>query len=81
VAVVGSARDNDSMYRLQRRRIPSGIVDITLGDNTFTQLDDNGNQVLTVPGFAAVPGYDMASGLGTVDAHAFAHAIAAAHGH
>jgi subtilase family serine protease len=54
----------------------SGIVDITRGDNTFTLLDDNGNPVFTVPGFAATRGYDMASGLGTVDAFRFAHALA-----
>jgi hypothetical protein len=29
-----------------------------------------------VPGYAAGPGYDMASGLGTVDALRFTHAIA-----
>jgi subtilase family serine protease len=54
----------------------SGIVDVTIGDNTFTLLDDNGNPVFTVPGYQAVPGYDMASGLGTVDGAAFTRALA-----
>ncbi|MDQ6820759.1 MAG: S53 family peptidase [Actinomycetota bacterium] len=43
----------------------SGLVDITLGDNSvsFKQHDKTHHVV----GFEAVPGYDMASGLGTVD--------------
>jgi subtilase family serine protease len=53
-----------------------GIVDVTIGNNTFTLLDDDGNPVFTVPGFQAVKGYDMASGLGTVDALRFTHALA-----
>jgi subtilase family serine protease len=57
-------------------RASKGLVDVTIGDNTFTLLDDNGDPVFTVPGFNAVPGYDMASGLGTVDALRFTHALA-----
>ena len=53
-----------------------GIVDVTIGDNTFTLLDDNGDPVFTVPGYQAGRGYDMASGLGTVDALRFTHALA-----
>jgi subtilase family serine protease len=56
---------NPALYRLAARHAP-GIVDITAGDNTvsFTQH----GQTFTVPGFQAVPSYDMASGLGTLDA-------------
>jgi subtilase family serine protease len=43
-----------------------GIPDITIGNNTVT-FTQNG-QTYTVRGFNAVAGYDMASGLGTVDA-------------
>ena len=43
-----------------------GIPDITIGNNTVT-FSQNGHSD-TVPGFNAVAGYDMASGLGTVDA-------------
>jgi subtilase family serine protease len=67
---------NPGLYRLAGRHNGSGIVDVTIGDNTFTALDDNGNPLFTVPGFQAVRGYDMASGLGTVDAYAFAHQLA-----
>ena len=67
---------NPRVYALSDLRLPTGIVDVTSGDNTFTLHDDAGNTVFTVPGFSAGRGYDMASGLGTVDAARFAHAIA-----
>ena len=53
---------------------PSGLVDITSGNNTvsFRQEDNN----YTVAGFDAVPGYDMASGLGTIDGERFVAAFA-----
>jgi subtilase family serine protease len=64
---------NPALYdRLAGRHDGSGIVDITIGDNTFTDLGSG----LTVPGFAAVRGYDMASGLGTVDAAPFTAQLA-----
>jgi len=46
-----------------------GIVDITRGNNTvsFTQ----GGKLRTVTGFSARAGYDLASGVGTVDARFF----------
>jgi subtilase family serine protease len=43
-----------------------GVPDITIGNNTVT-FTQNGH-TYTVRGFDAVAGYDMASGLGTVDA-------------
>jgi subtilase family serine protease len=58
---------NPRLYALPRDG-RSGIVDVTKGDNTFTQLGPDGKPQFTVPGFAARPGYDMSSGLGTVDA-------------
>jgi subtilase family serine protease len=68
---------NPRMYQ-EARGGNAGIVDITKGDNTFTLLDAANNPVFTVPGFAAVPGYDMASGLGTPDGNRFAHMLAGA---
>jgi subtilase family serine protease len=62
---------NPEMYRLD-----SGIVDITTGTNTFLVEAPNGSAQFTVPGWNAVHGYDMASGLGTVDGFKFAHALA-----
>jgi subtilase family serine protease len=44
----------------------TGILDVTTGDNTFGD----------VTGFKAAPGYDLASGWGTVDAARFVPALA-----
>jgi subtilase family serine protease len=46
--------------------LPTGIVDITTGNNTFGG----------VTGYDATPGYDLASGWGTVNAYQFVHALA-----
>jgi subtilase family serine protease len=43
----------------------SGLTDITRGNNSVTF--PQGGQTITVNGFNAVPGYDLASGLGTPD--------------
>ena len=51
-----------------------GIPDITIGNNTVT-FKQNGH-TFTVAGFNAVTGYDMASGLGTVDAAKLVAALA-----
>jgi subtilase family serine protease len=54
----------------------SGITDITSGNNTVTFTNSNG-VTYTVPGFNAVPGYDLASGLGTAYAPALVFQLAA----
>lgn len=56
---------NDRIYQLLGKE-DSGIVDVTSGNNS----------ILGVPGFAAGPGYDMASGVGTIDANLFVRALA-----
>jgi subtilase family serine protease len=68
---------NPRLYRLQ-----SGIVDVTRGDNSFTFCSSDPARCgtptevdTTVPGFEARPGYDLASGLGTIDASRFVRAI------
>jgi subtilase family serine protease len=43
----------------------AGLPDITKGNNTVTVPTSGGN--VEVPGYTAVKGYDLASGLGTVD--------------
>jgi subtilase family serine protease len=55
---------NPELYKLAAANAP-GISDISLGNNTVTFAQ--GGQSHTVAGWAAVPGYDLASGLGTVD--------------
>jgi subtilase family serine protease len=69
---------NPALYRLAAAHA-RGIVDVTTGNNTvsFTQ----GGQRRTVRGFTAVRGYDLASGVGTVDAAYFVGELAAAAGH
>ena len=42
----------------------SGITDITLGNNTVTWVQPSSGKTLTVVGYNAGPGYDLASGLG-----------------
>jgi subtilase family serine protease len=64
---------NPYLYAMSAARA-SGIVDITKGSNTvsFTQS----NHLYTVNGFSAVPGYDLASGVGTVNAASFVPQLA-----
>jgi len=51
-----------------------GLPDITIGNNTVSFVQD-GNQY-TVKGWVAGPGYDLASGLGTVNAAALVSELA-----
>jgi subtilase family serine protease len=53
----------------------SGIVDITRGNNTVS-FQQNGKSY-TVRGWAAVPGYDLSSGVGTIRAAVFVRRLAA----
>jgi subtilase family serine protease len=64
---------NPALYSLSASSAP-GIVDVTTGNNTvsFTQ----GGSLHTVTGFSAQPGYDLASGVGTVDANSFVPELA-----
>ena len=64
---------NPALYLMSAEHA-RGLVDITTGNNTvsFTQ---NG-ALYTVRGFSARPGYDLASGVGTVDAARFVPELA-----
>jgi subtilase family serine protease len=55
---------NPLLYQLEEGH--GGLVDVTSGNNTFGGVE----------GFNAGPGYDLASGLGTVDAAQFVPALA-----
>ena len=68
---------NPALYALSAEHAP-GLVDITKGNNTvsFTQ---NGT-LYTVQGYSAGPGYDLASGVGTVNAARFVPELARAAG-
>jgi len=64
---------NPYLYALSAAHAP-GIVDITKGNNTVT-FPQNGRNY-TVTGFSALRGYDLASGVGTVNAAAFVPELA-----
>jgi len=57
---------NPALYRLGAEHAP-GLVPVTRGDNTVSFVGAGGRMV-TVTGFQAGPGYNLATGLGTVDA-------------
>jgi hypothetical protein len=54
-------------------------VDVTRGNNTVSFTQDGREQ--TVTGFTARPGYDVATGLGTVNAPYFVPELARLAGH
>ncbi len=59
---------NPALYTLGSagKHSSTGLVDITTGSNSYSE----------VSGFDATPGYDLASGWGTIDAAKFVHALA-----
>lgn len=54
----------------------SPITDITQGNNTVTFVQPSTNQTITVQGFNATRGYDLASGLGSPDGARLVAALA-----
>jgi subtilase family serine protease len=62
------------LYTMARAHDP-GIVDITRGNNSVSFVNGQGHLV-RVRGWRAVPGYDLASGLGTIDAAKFVPELA-----
>ncbi len=71
---------NPYLYELSYLRAP-GIADVVSGDNTVSFKQ--GGKWHRVDGFHARPGYDLASGVGTVNGWYFVHelAMAATHPH
>lgn len=65
---------NGYLYRLAAEKA-AGIVDIVRGTNTVT-FGQNG-KTYTVRGWAAVRGYDLSSGVGTIDAALFVRELVA----
>ena len=64
---------NPDLYSIAAKHEP-GIVDVTTGNNTVTFRQKA--KTYTVPGYAAVSGYDLASGLGTIDGDDLVHELA-----
>lgn len=52
---------------------------MTQGNNTFGPFTNSNGVTYTVIGFNATPGYDLASGLGAVNAAKFVFALAREH--
>ena len=65
---------NPALYLMSALHAP-GLVDVTSGNNTVSATQ--GSKQHTVQGSAAGPGYDLASGLGTVNAALFVPELAA----
>ena len=69
---------NPALYQLSAQHAP-GITDVTSGNNTVSFKQ--GGREHTVRGFNARPGYDLASGVGTVNAEYFVRELAFLAGH
>ena len=68
---------NPALYTLSAEQAP-GLVDVTSGNNTVSFTQDN--SLVTVKGFNAGSGFDLASGVGTVNAALFVPELARAAG-
>jgi subtilase family serine protease len=64
------------LYLLSHFGGAAGVVDVTQGNNTFGPFTNSDGTTHTVVGFNAGPGYDLASGNGTVNALRFVPALA-----
>ena len=65
---------NQRLYEMGQEH-SRGVVDVTIGNNTDTFTNAAG-VVVTVAGFNATPGYDLASGWGTINANRFCRQLA-----
>jgi kumamolisin len=71
---------NRAIYRLAREPRRAGIVDVVLGNNSYGDAADGSGQGTIVEGYLARRGYDLVTGLGTIDAPRFVPALARAAG-
>jgi subtilase family serine protease len=76
VAGHGLGNINPALYQMAAARDP-GIVDVLSGANTIRSAQSG----TVVHGFRAAPGYDLASGVGTVNAADFVPELARLAGH
>ena len=66
---------NPRLYALAARHAP-GIVDVTAGNNTVSFRQGAAGKLYTVQGYPAGKGYDLATGVGTINAPLFVHELA-----
>jgi subtilase family serine protease len=66
---------NPTLYKMYAQHA-AGIVDVTSGNNTVAFYPKGGKSPVTVKGYSAGNGYDLATGIGTLDALLFAYELA-----
>jgi subtilase family serine protease len=66
---------NPTLYALSALHAP-GLVDVTQGNNTVSFTQGADNTLYTVQGYSAKAGYDLASGVGTINAAYFVPELA-----
>jgi subtilase family serine protease len=66
---------NPRLYALSARHAP-GIVDVTSGSNTVSFRQGAAGTLTTVQGYPARKGYDLVTGVGTINALSFAYELA-----
>ena len=66
---------NPALYALSAVRAP-GLVDVTQGNNTVSFTQGADNTLFTVQGYSAKRGYDLVSGVGTINAASFVPELA-----
>lgn len=64
---------NPAIYKIAARHEP-GIVPVASGNNSHSFVQDG--QHYTVPGYTAGPGYNLVTGVGTIDAASFVPELA-----
>jgi subtilase family serine protease len=66
---------NATLYKMYAQHA-AGIVDVSSGDNTVAFYPKGSKSAVTVKGYSAGDGYDLATGIGTLDALPFAYELA-----
>ena len=66
---------NPALYRLAAQHAP-GIVDVTAGNNTVSFAQGASEKPVTVAGYPAGHGYDLVTGVGTVNANQLVYELA-----
>src|SRR3984957_1915699 len=66
---------NPTLYKLLAKHAP-GLVDVTSGNNTVSFFQGTATKAHLVTGFKAAKGYDLVTGVGTVNASKFVYELA-----
>jgi subtilase family serine protease len=66
---------NGTLYKMYAQHAP-GIVDVTSGNNTVAFYQKGRKSPVTVQGYSAGAGYDLVTGVGTLDGQLFAYELA-----